>query len=164
MEEQTTPQSNQVPGKYHRDIPAQMKLEKLMEFWQKEKTVSQVAKELEITEEAVYQWERKSKAELLKILEPEKRGRRPKDHVEESLLRAELEKLRAELAESEKEKLKWEREHRKITRQLWTARHVINFWQKLRNDEDRKKNSIMEHPLKKLFSFVSKKPLKTEKP
>jgi transposase-like protein len=159
MEE--TPQQP-VPSKYNRRIPGETKAAAILAVWQGKKTVAQICQELCVSKEAFYQWERKAQSLMTQMLNPENRGRHPKNHVEEQQLRSEVKRLDAALAESEKEKQQLARKTRTFLRELQTARHVANFFGKLENSEDGKKKDGWGPPLKRLFSLAPKKPLKPE--
>lgn len=91
-----------------------------------------------------------------------KKGRHPKNYVEETQLRDELAKMHKALTESEKARRIVERDKKRIINELWTARRVIGFWAKEKLI-DFKKNGILRRLIKNIFSNVPKKPVGKEK-
>jgi hypothetical protein len=96
-----------------------------------------------------------------KALDQKPSGRPEKNQVPEEKLREEVKRLRDELANRETILKKAEKEKKTLEGELWMTRHVINYWTKYGLVE-LKKNGLLARILKRIFSRVGKKPLKTE--
>jgi hypothetical protein len=130
----------------------------------KEKLMKEVSAETGLSRETLREQKNAALKGMKEALKEKKRGRKPKGHLstmEEA--EAEVARLKEELAEEKKTRKTLEKESLEVKEDLWMARHVIGYWQKLGRIDVKKKSALWK-VLRNIFSRVPKKPYGPEGP
>jgi transposase-like protein len=122
------PMPQRQEDKFHRQISAGEKMSAVLSVLKGLKTVEQLCRDLNITKEAYYQWQRTCLASMREALEPAGRGRKPQKPQEPP-----------ELKDLKKENRKLAREKESLEAQVRIIRRIIR-WQRDESPGGGKKN------------------------
>lgn len=110
---------------FYREITSQEKAEAVKAVWSKIKTVKQICRELQVSKQTYYQWEKKIEEQITKAVEIQKRGRHPKDYVAPENQAQEIARLKEQNQTLQKENRKLQRSNDLRESDLRIARIII---------------------------------------
>lgn len=143
-----------MPSKYRKRIPPEIKEKALMDVWTGKKTVKETCRELGITKQAFWKWQKKAKAAMAKSL-MEEEGRKTAGEIPDGELRKAIGTLREENKELEKQVRKTEKQKLLAEDELWITRKIIEI--KIETGEldlSDKKNAKLVPVIRRLFSIT----------
>jgi transposase-like protein len=115
------------------------KIQAIQSVWSHEKTVKETCRELGISKQTYYQWEKKITGGMETSLIPQKKGRKKKDWIAPEKQEKEIQKLRNQIKLLEKKEKKLKRENELTSGDLKIARIIIEHM--MPKDEGAKKNA-----------------------
>ena len=130
--------------KYHREIPPEAKLQAILAVWSKEQTVTDVCRNLQISRQTFYDWENAVKQQMQTAVEPQQKGRNPKDLKEREEMLLEIQRLKQENKQIKQEKRQLKIKEKMLEMDLKVAGILINdIYPKVK--ENVKKNDIPQN-------------------